>query len=232
MKKLLLITFLLSLLPYLFAISYDDNEFQRKSRAYAELSRKALDEGDYEASIEYSLLSEEHARLSAEFIQKMLARVEAEQAMNKARTRYQWAKRNNAETRYSELFAEATEALNAGDVAFNEESYDVATSCAARVLKALEGVEGDESMFAELPETYEVRTWRGERDCLWNIAELPGIFGDAMLWEKLYEANKDILPSINNPNLIVPGMILKIPSIKGEKRVGRYDHNVTYKKLK
>lgn len=231
MKKILLSFLFLYCVVCAFALSYDDNEFQRKSRAYAELSRKALDEGDYTASIEYSLLSEEHARLSAEFIQKMLARVEAEQAMNKARTRYQWAKNNNAERRYPDLFGEATEALSAGDVAFSEESYDVATSCAARVLKALQGVEGDESMFAELPETYEVRTWRGERDCLWNIAELPGVFGNAMEWEKLYKANKDILPGFGDPNFIVPGMILRIPSIKGEKRVGRYDHNATYKKL-
>lgn len=214
-----------------FAISYADNEFQLKSKAYAELSRKALDEGDYEASIEYSLLSEEHARLSAEFIQKMLAKVEAEQAMNKARTRYQWAKNNNAERNYPELFSEATGALNAGDVAFGEESYDVATSCAARVLEALLGVKGDESGFASLPATYEVRTWRGERDCLWNIAELPGVFGNSFDWEKLYEANKDILPSMSDPNFIVPGMLLKIPSIKGEKRVGNYDHGATYKKL-
>lgn len=231
MNKILLSFLFLCCVMCAFALSYDDNEFQRKSRAYAELSRKALDEGDYEASIGYSLLSEEHARLSAEFIQKMLARVEAEQAMNRARTRYQWAKNNNAENKYPLLFAEATEALSAGDVAFAEESYDVATSCAARVLKALEGVQGDESGFAELPATYEVRTWRGERDCLWNIAELPGVFGNSFEWEKLYEANKDILPNLSNPNFILPGMILRIPSIRGEKRVGQYDHNATYKKL-
>ena len=231
MRKLLLSFLFLVCIVSVSALSYDDNEFQRKSRAYAELSKKALDGGDYEASIEYSLLSEEHARLSADFIQKMLARVEAEQAMNKARTRYRWAQNNNAQRRYPDLFGEATEALNAGDVAFGEESYDVATSCAKRVLKALEGVEGDEGSFAELPETYEVRTWRGERDCLWNIAELLGVFGNALEWEKLYEANKNILPNINNPNFITPGMILRIPSIRGEKRVGRYDHNVTYKKI-
>lgn len=231
MKKLLLSFLFISFMLSVFALSYDDNEFQRKSRAYAELSKKALEEGDYDASIKYSLLSEENARLSVEFIQKMLARIEAEQAMNKARTRYQWAKTNNAESRYPDLFAEATEALNAGGVAFEDRSYDVATSCAIRVLKALEGVQGDESMFSQLPETYEVRTWRGERDCLWNIAELPGVFGNALEWEKLYEANKDIFPNLRNPDFITPGMILKIPSIKGEKRVGRYDHNANYKRL-
>ena len=48
----------------LFALSYEDNEYQRKSLAYTQLSSKALDEGDYEASIEYSRLAEEYALLS------------------------------------------------------------------------------------------------------------------------------------------------------------------------
>ena len=53
MKKIItILIFLLVLIP-LFAVSYDDNEYQRKSRAYTELAAKAYDEGDYEASIEY-----------------------------------------------------------------------------------------------------------------------------------------------------------------------------------
>ena len=232
MKKNLIICLGLLFVMNLFAISYDDNEYQRKSRAYAELSAKALGEGDYDASIEYSRLAEEYARLSAEFIQKMLARIEAEQLMNKARSRYQWAKRNNAEKAYPSIFVEATEALNSGAQAFDNEDYDVSSSCANRVLAALAGIEGDESMFAELPATYKVRTWRGERDCLWTIAELSGVFSNAFLWEKLYEANKKFLPRKYNPDLIVPGMILNIPSINGEKRVGLYDHDKTYKTVK
>lgn len=232
MKKFLISIIIIFCVAELFSLSYNDNEFQRKSRAYAELSKRALENGDYDASIEYSRLAEEHARLSAEFIQKMLARVEAEQAMNRARTRYQWAKRNKAEENYPALFAEATEALNAGGVAFDSEDYDVATSCANRVLEALKDVKGDEGEFAELPAMYTVRTWRGERDCLWNIAELPGIYGDALLWEKIYEANKDKFPDANNPNMVMPGTVLIIPSIKGEKRVGLYNHDATYKSLK
>ena len=211
MKRFLVICLGLLFVMSLFAISYDDNEYQRKSRAYTELSAKALQEGDYDASIEYSRLAEEYARLSAEFIQKMLARIEAEQLMNKARSRYQWAKRNNAEKNYPSIFVEATEALNSGGKAFDNEDYDVSSSCANRVL---------------------VRTWRGERDCLWTIAELSGVFSNALLWQKLYEANKKLLPRRYNPDLIIPGMILSIPSIKGEKRTGLYDHNRVYKSIK
>lgn len=232
MKRNLIICLGLLFIMNLFAISYDDNEYQRKSRAYTELSAKALNEGDYDGSIEYSRLAEEYARLSAEFIQKMLARVEAEQLMNKARSRYQWAKKNNAEKKYPAIFVEATEALDSGGKAFNNEDYDVSSSCANRVLAVLAGVEGDESMFAELPATYKVRTWRGERDCLWTIAELSGVFSNPLLWQKLYEANMKLLPRKYNPDLIVPGMVLNIPSIRGEKRIGLYDHDKVYKNIK
>lgn len=216
----------------LFALSYEDNEYQRKSRAYTQLSSNALDEGDYDASIEYSRLAEEYARLSAEFIQKMLARIEAEQIMNKARTRYEWAKTNKAQTRYPELFDEATEELKAGGVAFNNEDYDVATACAKKVLATLSGVEGDEGTLAGLPSTYKVRTWRGERDCLWTIAALDGIYGDGFMWKKLYEANKSKFPDPTNPDLVEPGMILVIQPLHGEERSGLYDHDKTYRKVK
>ncbi|MGP1415825.1 MAG: hypothetical protein ACTTJ6_07900 [Treponema sp.] len=232
MKKFLITIVCLLIVTRLFALSYEDNEYQRKSRAYTQLSSKALDEGDYDASIEYSRLAEEYARLSADFIQKMLARIEAEQIMNKARIRYEWAKSNKAQIKYPCLFNEATEALKAGGVAFNNEDYDVATACAKKVLVALSGVEGDENSLAGLPSTYRVRTWRGERDCLWTIAELDGVYGDGFMWKKLYEVNKDKFPDSSNPDLIEPGMILVIPTLHGEKRSGLYDHDKTYRKVK
>lgn len=215
----------------LFAVSYDNNEFQRKSRAYSELAEKAYDEGDYDASIEYSRLAEEYAQKSADYIQYMLARIEAEQAMNKARTRYAWAKENKAEDNYPEAFKTATESLQAGDAAFGNNDFDVAVVCAKKVMEALEGVIGDESAFATLPAEYRIRTWRGERDCLWNIAKDKAIYGNPYLWRKLYEANKDKFPDRNNPNWVEPGIILTIPSLRGEKRSGMYDPAVTYEKL-
>lgn len=215
----------------LFGLSYDDNEYQRKSRAYSELANKAFDEGDYETSIKYSELAEEFAVKSADFIKKMLAKTEAEREMNKARTRYVWAKNNNAEEKYPEDFSAASEALTAGSIAFDNENYDVAVVCAQKVLKALSGVKGDETDFAELPSEYKVRTWRGERDCLWNIAALPGVYGNPFMWRKLYEANKAKLPNAKNPNWVEPGIILIIPPVRGEKRGGLYDHSKVYKKL-
>lgn len=215
----------------LFAVSYDNNEYQRKSRAYSELARRAYSEGNYDASIEYSRLAEENAQKSADYIQYMLARVEAEQAMNRARTRYTWAKNNKAEEKYPEAFKTATEALQAGNTAFGNKDFDVAVVCAKKVLDALAVVTGDESSFATLPAQYRIRTWRGERDCLWNIAKDKAIYDNPYLWRKLYEANKDKLPDPNNPDWVEPGIILTIPSLRGEKRDGMYDPAVTYEKL-
>ncbi len=215
----------------LFAVSYDNNEYQRKSRAYSELARRAYSEGDYDASIEYSRLAEENAQKSADYIQYMLARVEAEQAMNRARTRYTWAKNNKAEEKYPEAFKTATEALQAGNTAFGNKDFDVAVVCAKKVLDALAVVTGDESSFATLPDQYRIRTWRGERDCLWNIAKDKAIYDNPYLWRKLYEANKNKLPDPNNPDWVEPGIILTIPSLRGEKRDGMYDPAVTYEKL-
>ena len=215
----------------LFAVSYDNNEYQRKSRAYSELARRAYSEGDYDASIEYSRLAEENAQKSADYIQYMLARVEAEQAMNKARTRYTWAKNNKADEKYPEAFKTATEALQAGHTAFENKDFDVAVVCAQKVLDALAVVTGDESSFATLPAQYRIRTWRGERDCLWNIAKDKAIYDNPYLWRKLYEANKNKLPDPNNPDWVEPGIILTIPSLRGEKRDGMYDPAVTYEKL-
>ena len=215
----------------LFAVSYDNNEYQRKSRAYSELARRAYSEGDYDASIEYSRLAEENAQKSADYIQYMLARVEAEQAMNRARTRDTWAKNNKAEEKYPEAFKTATEALQAGNTAFGNKDFDVAVVCAKKVLDALAVVTGDESSFATLPAQYRIRTWRGERDCLWNIAKDKAIYDNPYLWRKLYEANKNKLPDPNNPDWVEPGIILTIPSLRGEKRDGMYDPAVTYEKL-
>lgn len=47
-------------------------------------------------------------------------------------------------------------------------------------------------------------------DCLWRIAQ--NLLGDPSLWPSIYEANRDI---IDNPNLIYPGQVLKIPGASG-----------------
>ncbi|MBR9978341.1 MAG: LysM peptidoglycan-binding domain-containing protein, partial [Bacteroidetes bacterium] len=52
-------------------------------------------------------------------------------------------------------------------------------------------------------------TWSRDRDCLWNIAKKPDIYGDAFKWPKIWQNNRD---QIKNPDIIHPGQVLKIPA--------------------
>ena len=71
-----------------------------------------------------------------------------------------------------------------------------------------------------LPAQYLVKSWTTTRDCLWNIAGKPEIYGDPWQWRRIYDANRDKMPRPDDPDLIHPGMILDIPSIAGEFRAG------------
>ena len=73
-----------------------------------------------------------------------------------------------------------------------------------------------------LPAVYEVRLIESRRDCFWRIAEYPFVYGDPWKWRLLYEANKDMIPDPNDPDLILPGMLITIPSASGEVREGTW----------
>lgn len=59
---------------------------------------------------------------------------------------------------------------------------------------------------------YTVGTWARDRDCLWNISKKKDIYGNAWLWPKIWQGNRD---QIKDPDIIHPGQKLKIPA-KGE----------------
>lgn len=212
----------------IFAVTYENNEFQRKSRAYSELATKAYDQGDYDAAVEYARLAEENAILSSDFITKMIARAEAEAVLLKAHTRLAWAKDVNAEKFFPAAFQSASGAIDSGDQFFASEDYASAKAQAEIALNDLAGVKE----VIPLPALYKVDNWDETRDCLWNIAKNPAVYGDPLLWSELYKANKANLKRPSNPNLLAPGMIVKIPSVKGEYREGMYDPSVKYESFK
>ena len=45
---------------------------------------------------------------------------------------------------------------------------------------------------------------------------------------RIYQANRNVLRDPNNPDLILPGQVLTIPSMNGEERAGTYDPNMEY----
>jgi HEPN domain-containing protein len=97
---------------------------------------------------------------------------------------------------------------------------------------AAQQFEGLEAGPIPLPATYTVRPWSVSKDCFWNIAGFPWVHGNPHQWRLLYNANKSKLPDPNNPNLLEPGIVLDIPSIKGEVRQGAWTSGMTYEPLK
>lgn len=79
-----------------------------------------------------------------------------------------------------------------------------------------------------LPMYYTVVQRTPLTDALWRIAGYSFIYNDPIQWYRLYQANRDILRDPNNPDLILPGQVLTIPSMNGEERAGTYDPNMEY----
>ena len=78
-----------------------------------------------------------------------------------------------------------------------------------RVQRLGENIATLRDTLSKAEKTYTVGTWAKDRDCLWNIAKKPDIYGDAFRWPKIWQKNRE---QIKNPDLIYPGQILKIPA--------------------
>lgn len=78
-----------------------------------------------------------------------------------------------------------------------------------RVQRIGENIKVLRETLGKAEKTYTVGTWAKDRDCLWNIAKKPDIYGDAFRWPKIWQKNRE---QIKNPDLIYPGQVLKIPA--------------------
>lgn len=78
-----------------------------------------------------------------------------------------------------------------------------------RVQRVGENIRTLRDTLSKAEKTYVVGTWAKDRDCLWNIAKKPDIYGDAFRWPKIWQKNRD---QIKNPDLIYQGQVLKIPA--------------------
>ena len=79
-----------------------------------------------------------------------------------------------------------------------------------------------------LPMYYVVVQRTPLTDALWRISGYSFIYNNPIQWYRLYQANRNILRDPNNPDLILPGQILTIPSMNGEQREGTYDPTLEY----
>jgi nucleoid-associated protein YgaU len=197
-----------------------NNEYFQESQRLLRLAQETYEYGNYDASanfareaIYYALLFDVHVAIAL------------------AKDRIDWAVSSGASKQYPYEFDEAETwygvSLNARDAEEWENALDAANKV-KELLAYIAGGPGSEGGIPPLPARYTVRSWLTVRDCFWNIAARSWVYGDPRQWRVLYNANKSKLPDPNNPNLVEPGTVLDIPSIKGEVRQGEWSSDTTY----
>lgn len=224
MKKIFTFAAALLSVSVIFAVSYKNNTYQKLADEYTKKAQLALDAGEYALSEEYAVKAEENAALSQAFVKKMLAKADADNAMKQAAKKIAYAKSINAERNFPMAYSSAEKLYASAEESYKGEDYPTAAAFANKVLDAL----ADIKEITPLPEYYVVRPWADTKDCYWNISGRNYVYDNPLLWENLYQANKQNMPRPNDPNLILPGMKMKIPSITGEYREGTYNPSKKY----
>lgn len=224
MKKLSSILIALMCASFVFAVSYKNNTYQKLANEYTKKAQNALDAGEYVLAEEYAKKAEENAVLSEAFIKKMLAKSDADSVMKQASKRLDYAKSISADRNFPMAFSAAQKSYASAQDAYNAEDYLTASSYAKQVLESLAEIKE----ITPLPKYYVVRPWAETKDCYWNISGRNYVYDNPLLWENLYQANKQNMPKPEDPNLIMPGMKMEIPSITGEYREGVYSPSKKY----
>jgi len=204
-----------------------NNHYFQESQRFARLAEGTYSLGDYDASTEYANEAIRNAVLSDEYVALQMKIREANSAIAAAKYRIDWAVSSGASKQFPVEFREAETWYNESLSARIAEQWDTAIDAAHRVVELLAYIDAPKGT-VPLPAQYTVRSWTTFKDCLWNIAGRPWVYGNPRQWRALYNANRAKFPDPNNPNWIEPGMVLDIPSIKGEFRQGSWDGNRTY----
>jgi HEPN domain-containing protein len=195
-----------------------NNEFFLESVRLNKLALETYEYGDYDASAGFAQEAIRFAELSDEYVSTQLI-AEAERLLA-------WADANNIATRYPGNYNESKNFYDASVEAHSNEQWAESIEAAIKSIEIIAAFQSGGS--APLPRQYTVRTWDSVRDCLWNIAGYPWVYGEPRRWRELYEANRSKLPEPNNPDLIEPGFVLDIPSIRGETRQGMWEPGRSY----
>ncbi|MDR2159401.1 MAG: hypothetical protein LBP23_04965 [Treponema sp.] len=215
-----------------------NNRYFVESVRLTNLAQESYEAGDYDASTAYAEEAVRNAQLSDEYVALQLKIKEANDAIAAAKARLDYASSIGAAGRYPGEYGEAQNSYNASLSARSVQDWDGAIAAAGRVINALAYIQPPDPPREQpsvestpLPAQYTVRTWAVSKDCLWNIAGRSWAYGDPSKWRLIYNANRSRMPQPDNPDLIHPGMILDIPSVKGELRQGMWDAGRTYSPL-
>jgi hypothetical protein len=209
--------------------SIRNNRFYRESVRLTRLAHNTFEFGDYDASAGFAREAVHFAELSDEFV--------ASELITEAKRLLDWADSDNIESRFPNEYTQGRNHYEESLVFHAGGEWNGAISSASRSIRIFAALEEGRPVVARpveptgispLPSQYTVRSWTEHRDCLWNIAGYSWVYGDSHRWRTLFEANRARMPDPNNPNLIEPGMVLDIPSIRGETRQGMWEPNRTY----
>jgi hypothetical protein len=203
-----------------------NNHYFLESLRLSQLAMETFEFGDYDASSGFAEEAIRFAIQSNEFVAEHLI-AEAERLLG-------WADSNNIQERFTNDYNTGKNYFETSVIAYANNEWDSAINDAVRSIQIFTmlqtgGTPVLPSQDSVLPSQYTVRTWVNERDCLWNIAAYPWVYGDPWRWRDLYNANRSRMPDPNNPNLIEPGFVLDIPSIRGETRQGMWSPDRTYR---
>lgn len=202
--------------PALLTAQENLEEAYNRVEDLSEQIQSAIDAGEYQRAID---LSEE-----TDGIIDQIAGIEEERAR-------QLAAEAEAAEEAQQLAAEEPEPIGETERADEPEEEPATVEEEPTVVEEPAGIDEEPAVAAtddadadgdtvELPAYYIVQLRPRRRDTLARIASFDFVYGDAHEWRRLYEANRDILPNPDNPNLILPGMQLTIPEREGEQRAG------------
>ena len=189
-----------------------------------ENAEAVFEEEDYVSAKTNAAKAAEKAVLAESYIRQQLAKVEADEAINAAKERIAYVEEIRGDISYPLAYEAGLNYLQQAQNSYDREDYAGAKAQAELVMSALAEIKP----LTPLPKFYVVRPWAETKDCFWNISGRPYVYNNPFLWENLYEANKKKLPKPENPNLILPGMVMEIPSISGEYRDGYWSPDEEY----
>ena len=192
-----------------------NNEYYLESLRLSKLAHESYDKGLYDESAAYAEEAIHYANLSDLYV--------TEQLIAEAKRLLDWADSNNIETRYPNVYNAGKDYYNESVTAQDKSELRKANIAAINSIEIFGPMAAEKP--ASLPSQYTVRSWANEKDCFWNIAGYPFVYGDPWKWRELYNANRSKLPNPNNPNVIEPGTILDIPALPGETRSGMWTPN-------
>jgi len=199
-----------------FVMNLLNNEFLLENIRLIALAEENYAEGKFDDAAKYAQESIQFAKLSDDYISKQFLIKETNETITAAQNRLDWAGKIGAVRSHPSELEEAKTAYSDALDFRSQEDWDKALASAKNVIEILSVLPESPALAAQ----YLVKTWADLKDCLWNIAARPEVYDDPAMWRHIYNANRSKLRQPDNPDLIHPGTILDIPSIRGEIRHG------------